>query len=573
MGLAASQARLLMLTGRKDDVEGQLMRIANQRLSLSRQSAQLSEDYTDALNATKLTLNTGSSDVDVTYNGLMSPNALGTQYLLRTASGAVVLNDSYYSALKLSGTSGNLTYSVGGAAAFLKAMNVSNADTEADALDKSCGPNTKTITPPKPTPTDNTITPGSLHTSYDSSDVFRKLDTNYTTGLTDFYGKGVTYSGGAYCFYQNDSVSYGDNKVYDPTTKQYENPGINGAAIGALDKTVDMITGNTTSALVDVLSDDKHFGSNWGAVKGKIMGAAERAAVTTKLFYEGQMSFDAIRNDGGEDATEDNNKHTVVATTGSNSICDNSYGRHEFYIDPAQVVLTFLAFFDAECSGIDTDTPELLAAYRHASGNGTKLDTDADETSKLADMILPQTSSTVNNNTRYSTVNNGSHCGTYSIGANGKQMDLKGCSSDGVTPASGSDPSLASGNADYYYHLFVAICNFGWVHDSSVDNSTYLQTRIQNGDIIVDKRQGNDWVPISLSSPDSPFAKESDDNAIKKAEAKYDAQKDELDCKEKQLDLKMNNLDTERQAITTEIDSVKKIIDKNMDMFKLFQQG
>ena len=55
MGLAASQARMLFLTARKNDVEFSQMKIADDKLSLSRNTEELSDDYNRALNARKLT--------------------------------------------------------------------------------------------------------------------------------------------------------------------------------------------------------------------------------------------------------------------------------------------------------------------------------------------------------------------------------------------------------------------------------------------------------------------------------------------------------------------------------------
>jgi len=72
MGLAASQSRYCMLTSRKDDVEGSLLRVANKRLELSRDSERISHEYTDALNATKLTYNNGTKDVDVSPQDAIS---------------------------------------------------------------------------------------------------------------------------------------------------------------------------------------------------------------------------------------------------------------------------------------------------------------------------------------------------------------------------------------------------------------------------------------------------------------------------------------------------------------------
>ena len=54
MGLAAGQARLLSITARKSDCEYQSMRLSHQKIALSRQLADLSNEYENSLNQTKL---------------------------------------------------------------------------------------------------------------------------------------------------------------------------------------------------------------------------------------------------------------------------------------------------------------------------------------------------------------------------------------------------------------------------------------------------------------------------------------------------------------------------------------
>ena len=54
MGLSASQARLLTITARKSDCEYQSMRYSHQKMSLSRNMTDISNEYQNALDATKL---------------------------------------------------------------------------------------------------------------------------------------------------------------------------------------------------------------------------------------------------------------------------------------------------------------------------------------------------------------------------------------------------------------------------------------------------------------------------------------------------------------------------------------
>ncbi|MEI8128705.1 MAG: hypothetical protein WCG95_03710, partial [bacterium] len=98
MGLAASQAKLLMLTSRKSDVEGKLMQLANEKLALSRNSADLSKEYTASLNAKKMTWMGNSGEKPLTYDLLMRPNLENNagQYIVTNPINGRVILDSRY---------------------------------------------------------------------------------------------------------------------------------------------------------------------------------------------------------------------------------------------------------------------------------------------------------------------------------------------------------------------------------------------------------------------------------------------------------------------------------------------
>ena len=61
MGMSASQARLLAITSRMNDIELRSQQIANTKLRLADESEQVAQNYTNALNASKLTYTDYSS--------------------------------------------------------------------------------------------------------------------------------------------------------------------------------------------------------------------------------------------------------------------------------------------------------------------------------------------------------------------------------------------------------------------------------------------------------------------------------------------------------------------------------
>ena len=56
-----------------------------------------------------------------------------------------------------------------------------------------------------------------------------------------------------------------------------------------------------------------------------------------------------------------------------------------------------------------------------------------------------------------------------------------------------------------------------------------------------------------------------DNRALAKAEAKYEKDLRDINKKDKQYDLTLSKLETERSALTTEYDSVKKVIEDNIE--------
>ena len=62
-----------------------------------------------------------------------------------------------------------------------------------------------------------------------------------------------------------------------------------------------------------------------------------------------------------------------------------------------------------------------------------------------------------------------------------------------------------------------------------------------------------------------------DKKALAKSEAEYEHTMKEIDRKDKRYDMDLNKLETERTALTTEYDSVKKVIQDNIERtFKIF---
>lgn len=108
MGLAAGQARLLTITGRKSDCEFESMRLSHQKIALARDLADISNEYQNSLNQTKLVYDyygTGDTSTQLSYGLLMYPSALNN-YMPTTITdslGRVTLNSKYAAAARAAG--------------------------------------------------------------------------------------------------------------------------------------------------------------------------------------------------------------------------------------------------------------------------------------------------------------------------------------------------------------------------------------------------------------------------------------------------------------------------------------
>ncbi len=107
MGMAATQARLLSITARLTDNENSGQAISYEKIRLSDKTDQVSKEYLEALNATKLTVLTGfnGSDeiyTDISYSLMTGYNtvACGAQYVVTNSKGEVLVTQKQAAAFE-----------------------------------------------------------------------------------------------------------------------------------------------------------------------------------------------------------------------------------------------------------------------------------------------------------------------------------------------------------------------------------------------------------------------------------------------------------------------------------------
>lgn len=131
---------------------------------------------------------------------------------------------------------------------------------------------------------------------------------------------------------------------------------------------------------------------------------------------------------------------------------------------------------------------------------------------------------------------------------------------------------VTSGDASYYINLYNKMAQ-GYVTISSDNASSkdWMSSQITSGNLLLQKYLNGDWQDSSWSSNTDIVKQSADTSETTKAESEYEADMAKIKTKDSRYDLELKNIDTEHSAIQTEIDSVKKVIDKNIERtFKTF---
>ena len=119
--------------------------------------------------------------------------------------------------------------------------------------------------------------------------------------------------------------------------------------------------------------------------------------------------------------------------------------------------------------------------------------------------------------------------------------------------------------ANYYDTMFNMICLNGWTENAQIDDSEYLGEMLKSGMAFISSISDDGYYYQGNYSTDKYILEVTDDEAISKAEAKYNTEKTKIENKEDTIDLKMKNLDTEISSLTTEYDTTKSIISKSIE--------
>ena len=591
MGLSAGQARLLTLTGRKSDCEFASMKLSHQKIALSRALADISNEYQNSLDQTKLIYDyygTGDTTTPLSYSLLMSPSALN-DYMPTTitdALGRVTLNSKYAAAARAAGIPqeglGTLP-SEGMRNAFIEGLYTSGLiskklsetilglpynqkagfgggatvaiKTEDVTLDELSDMLNEIAVSPLDSNYNSEYTRGlSLlnvdeHTIASEGDPPPKIAEKYRDPFRRKPADGMEYTAT-----NNSQVTLGDilngNYILTSYSKDDRNSafGYEGGPIDAvvnssfwtemfdaLESLLDTGTTESQAALRYARNEiEKMISNNCDKTKGPGAFGSDDHSEDTKgqYFNDSDLNNFAYYQSSSSQIKNDG----LIISESSNMVNSNENG--EGYIGLTAKGNYGKGRDDDSCiSAVSVNLSSVFKAYltyfMDAMKGVSKKDQYGRQLYDVQDKL--NTSKLVDENTVF----------TIKTGTEVSSDDL--------------------GQATFYDALFNQICANGWTENNQINDTSYLQKMLQSGMLYVSKPKDDGYYYQGNYATD-PYIKEiSDETAIAEAEAKYQTEKAKLNSKEETLDLKMKNLDTEISSLTTEYDTVKNAISKNIE--------
>lgn len=532
MGLAAGQARLLTITGRKSDCEYQSMKLSHQKIALARELADLSNEYQNSLDQSKLVYDyygKGDTSTPLTYGILMNPSALNNYMPITVTDsmGRITLNSKY--------------------AAVAEAVGIPQ-----EGL--------------------GTLPSEELRKSFIEQLAGSGLITNdMKEKILDVpYNQNAGFGGDVTVATQVQEGNYSDLKKYihENCTDKYDYNNLIanvGKAGGFSELLIDGASSEPTSlSLYDLLT--KNIGMYLYSGRGDRNCVDEICQVRSNIHADSSGIIAWLEK-----------QFTDVLNVSSYSQQALSYATQkitELFEDPGADGWKGLVYH----AGDDCGTKEMKqycsdfdkyigfrSSYRRGKKNTGTRAVASISISNIAQTYLTYFADYMNG------VSKLDEKGGQVFNINGGYIDGNShLAKDNSTfqYVFGADKSVSSDDiaqATFYDALFNQICANGWTKNEQIEDKTYLQQMLQNGMLYLSKTKDDGYYYQENYATDSYIKEVTDDTKVAQAEAKYTTEKAKLNAKEETLDLKMKNLDTEISSLTTEYDTVKNTISKNIE--------
>lgn len=484
MGMAASQARLLSITARLTNNEnsGQSISYAKQRLS--DQTQQITAEYNEALDTTKLTVLTGFNGADATYTDISYTLMTGPemaantkQYVVTDTKGKVLVTKNIAEAYqKANGNYNQFLANVGG----YSQVDITAQKTYKDVKDRT---------------EEQKKTEQQIHEAWDK--YFATIGINLGDNEHDFgfsFTETIDENGG-YAIGQG-YVGYARIEKNDDGSNKYEQ---------AVDNDGNLIYQQKTDENGNLVYEKDADGND---DKSKPVYDTTKPVYTSNPVYakdkNGDKIYDPINYEGTSDEQRELFDYAMAITEAY--LRNNSGGQDKDYnLQYNQDLLN---------TANNADNKSMLTYYKNIF---TKMQSSG-----------------------YFTYTN--------------------------TPADAvKDP-------EHFKYSSKGTGTAGNVEKSPLKDNTVFEAALRDGSLRLEyySTTSKSFKTTTISE-DNCIQEVADERAIAKAESKYNQDMQDLENKDKKLDLELKKLDTEHSALQTEYESVKNVVDKNVqNSFKTF---
>lgn len=623
MGLATSQARFLCITARKADCEYKSTELAQQKLEITNQLSDISANYANAMNSTKLVWKNDlvENDYGLTYNLLMTPSAANdyNPYMVTTSSGAIVLNSEYAAAAKAAGISkaGGIS-SADGRDKFIAALvpgGIVTQDTANSIMTTDYVATKMDDGTLKVDKANTSATTGNVGWNSGAGMGSTPLDKNSVDGLdisalitSDLIGKQLV----DWAQLLTTSSEQITSAKYDSTIKDYdvqikkaatalqyaeantEDYTAKKKALEALqDAKADFIKEAKKKGIVDVTRDNFQMDNNSIRDTGFTVvsnGTITYDEDTIKKMTIGDLLSSNIVLMTQNQSADKMSKYATKLMESIASIFGYRNSGHGLNMDSKsnealEFAMTMVKNINLKASnaitqGSSCDDKAMTnnSAYVNANdynriGVGQKniLGTDIKAgTSYQAVSVSNLLSSFL---TYYDNYMNG-NSSAYVVG---NRVDTSAFVTDDrnyryFAEAEGTATSQKAKLADFYDQLYNNLCEKGWREDASVQDNEYLENALKTGRYAMSSLHEDGYFYQTRYNETGYIVEETDSDAIARAEAEFTQKKAELTYKEDAIDMKSKKLDAEISSLSTEYDTVKQLISKSIEKtFQMFQ--
>lgn len=620
MGLATSQARFLCITARKADCEYKSTELAQQKLEITNQLSDISANYANAMNSTKLVWKNDlvKNDYGLTYNLLMTPSAANdyNPYMVTTSSGAIVLNSEYAAAAKAAGISkaGGIS-SADGRDKFIAALvpnGIVTQDTANSIMTTDYVATKMDDGTLKLDKANTSATTGNVGWNSGAGMGSTPLDKNSVDGMdkatlimSDLIGKQLV----DWAQLITTSSEQITSAKYDSTIKDYdvqikkaatalqyaeantEDYKVKEAALNALkDAKADFIKNAKKNGIVDV--DRKSFQMDNNSVHDTGFTVVSNGTITydedtiKKMTIGDLLSSNIVLMTQNQSADK-MSKYATKLMESIASIFGYRNSGHGLNMDSKsnealEFAMTMVKNINLKASnaitqGTSVDDKAMTnnSAYVNANdynriGTSGKYVFPTGPVSYQAVSVSNLLSSFL---TYYDNYMNG-NSSAYVVG---KRVDTSAFVTDDrnyryFAEAEGTATSQKEKLADFYDQLYNNLCEKGWREDASVQDNEYLENALKTGRYAMSSLHEDGYFYQTRYNETGYIVEETDSDAIARAEAEFTQKKAELTYKEDAIDMKSKKLDAEISSLSTEYDTVKQLISKSIEKtFQMFQ--